>query len=80
MAGYWLLYTGVFSLYSLMEVLGLMPQEVRSAGVTLTGLFSGLYGDQVIHAACDLFVFVNCVFLFVQAIVMFLNCFCVGFV
>ena len=42
-----MLYTAVFGLYSLMEVLGLMPQEVRSAGITLPALFSRLYGDQV---------------------------------
>ena len=30
-----------------MEVLGLMPQEVRSAGITLPAIFSPLYGDQV---------------------------------
>lgn len=47
MAGAWVLYTAVFGLYSLMEVLGLMPQEVRSAGITLPALFSRLYGDQV---------------------------------
>lgn len=42
------LYSAVFALYSVMEVLGLMPQEVRSAGVTLPALFSTYYGDQVI--------------------------------
>lgn len=42
------LYSAVFALYSVMEVLGLMPQEVRSAGVTLPALFTTYYGDQVI--------------------------------
>jgi hypothetical protein len=46
MAGPALLYSAVFGLYCLMEVLGLMPQEVRSAGLTLPALFSSLYGDQ----------------------------------
>ena len=47
MVGVWVLYSSVFGLYSLMEVLGLMPQEVRSAGITLPAIFSPLYGDQV---------------------------------
>ena len=47
MAGYAKIYSAAFALYSMMEVLGLMPQEVRSAGITLTGLFNGYYGDQV---------------------------------
>ena len=41
------LYTCVFVLYGLMDVLGLMPQELRSAGVTLPALFARYYGDQV---------------------------------
>ena len=47
MAGYAVLYTAVFSLYSVMEVLGLMPQEIRSAGLTLPAVLSSHYGDQV---------------------------------
>ena len=47
MAGGVVLYTCAFVLYSLMDVLGLMPQELRSAGVTLPTLFSRYYGDQV---------------------------------
>ena len=50
------LYSVVFVLYSVMEVLGLMPQEVRSAGITLPALFANYYGDQVlaisIHVYC----------------------------
>lgn len=46
-----MLYSVVFLLYSIMEVLGLMPQEVRSAGITLSTLFSRYYGDQVGCAA-----------------------------
>lgn len=42
-----MLYTCAFALYSLMDILGLMPQELRSAGVTLPALFSRYYGDQV---------------------------------
>lgn len=44
---YGIIYTGVFVLYGLMEVLGLMPQEVKSAGISLTGIFGVLYGDVV---------------------------------
>ena len=47
-----MLYSAVFGLYSLMEVLGLMPQEVRSAGITLPAIFSALYGDQVGTSVC----------------------------
>ena len=47
MGGVVVLYTCVFVLYSLMDVLGLMPQELRSAGVTLPALFARYYGDQV---------------------------------
>ena len=47
MSGYRMVYTAVFSLYSLMEVVGLMPQEIHSAGITLPSLFSSYYGDQV---------------------------------
>ena len=47
-SGYVVLYTIVFVLYGLMEVLGLMPQEVKSAGVTLSGLFGALCGDLVL--------------------------------
>lgn len=46
-SGYVLIYTGAFMLYGFMEVLGLMPQEIKSAGVTLTGLFGCFYGDLV---------------------------------
>ncbi len=41
------LYTSVFVAYSLMDVLGLMPQEIRSAGLTLPQLFSRYFGDLV---------------------------------
>ena len=47
MGGAVVLYTFVFVLYGLMDVLGLMPQELRSAGVTLPALFAWYYGDQV---------------------------------
>lgn len=46
-SGYVLIYTVAFMLYGLMEVLGLMPQEIKSAGVTLTGVFGSFYGDLV---------------------------------
>ena len=49
MSGPVVLYSVVFVLYSVMEVLGLMPQEVRSAGITLPALFANYYGDQVLH-------------------------------
>ena len=42
-----LLYTGVFVLYGVMEVMGLMPQELVSAGLTLPRLFSKYLGDPV---------------------------------
>lgn len=47
MDGVLVVYTAAFIIYSLMEVLGLMPQEVKSAGITLSGLFSKYYGDPV---------------------------------
>ena len=47
MDGILIVYTGAFIIYSVMEVLGLMPQEVKSAGITLPGLFSKYYGDPV---------------------------------
>ena len=43
--GYYIVYTVVFVAYGLMEVLGLMPQEIKSAGATLSGVFGPLYGD-----------------------------------
>ena len=45
--GYAVLYTAVFLIYGSMEVLGLMPQELRSAGITLPSLLSRWFGDQV---------------------------------
>jgi hypothetical protein len=45
--GYLVVYTGAFVVYGLMEVLGLMPQEIKSAGVTLSGILGPLYGDLV---------------------------------
>ena len=47
MSGAAVVYSAVFALYSVMEVLGLLPQEVRSAGVTLPALLKGYYGDEV---------------------------------
>ncbi len=47
MSGSVIFYTGAFVVYGLMEVMGLMPQEIKSAGVTLTGIFGKLYGDLV---------------------------------
>ncbi len=41
------LYTAAFIAYGLMDVLGLMPQEISSAGLTLPGLFSKYFGDPV---------------------------------
>ena len=41
------LYTAAFVVYGVMEVLGLMPQEIKSAGVTLPAIFAKYYGDQV---------------------------------
>lgn len=40
-------YTCAFLVYGVMEVLGLMPQEIKSAGLTLTGIFGNFYGDLV---------------------------------
>lgn len=41
------LYTAAFVAYGLMDVLGLMPQEISSAGLTLPRLFSKYFGDFV---------------------------------
>lgn len=41
------LFTAAFLAYGLMDVLGLMPQEITSAGLTLPGLFSKYFGDVV---------------------------------
>ena len=51
MSGVLLLYTGAFLLYGVMEVLGLMPQELVSAGLTLPRLFAKYLGNPV--SACD---------------------------
>lgn len=40
------LYTVVFIFYSCLEVTGSLPQEIRSAGLTLTSFFSRYYGDE----------------------------------
>lgn len=45
--GYLVIYTGTFMVYGCMEVLGLMPQEIKSAGATVSGLFGPLCGDLV---------------------------------
>ena len=42
-----LLYTAVFLFYAAMEVMGMMPQEMQSAGGTLSYMFASFYGDQV---------------------------------
>ena len=47
MSGVLLLYTCAFVVYGTMEVLGLMPQELVSAGFTLPRLFSKYFGDPV---------------------------------
>ena len=47
MTGVLLLYTGAFLLYGVMEVVGLMPQELVSAGLTLPRLFAKYLGDPV---------------------------------
>lgn len=47
MDGYVIIYTAAFIIYGLMEVLGLLPQEIKSAGITLTDIFGKLYGDLV---------------------------------
>ena len=47
MTGVLMLYTGAFLLYGAMEVLGLMPQELVSAGFTLPRLFAKYLGDPV---------------------------------
>jgi len=51
--GVLVVYTGAFLIYSLMEVLGLMPQEIKSAGLTLPALFSKFYGD-VVRVICGM--------------------------
>ena len=40
-------FTVFFLAYSLLEVTGLLPQEMRSAGLALPSLFSRLYGQEV---------------------------------
>ena len=47
MTGVLLVYTCAFLLYGAMEVLGLMPQELVSAGLTLPRLFAKYLGDPV---------------------------------
>ena len=47
MSGATVLYSAAFFIYGLMEVLGLMPQEISSAGITLPGLFAKYFGDPV---------------------------------
>ena len=42
-----MLYSAAFIVYGLMDILGLMPQEISSAGITLPGLFSKYFGDPV---------------------------------
>ena len=42
-----LLYTVLFVLYSILEVTGTLPQELRSSGLTLGSVFSRYYGDEV---------------------------------
>ena len=41
------LYTILFVMYSILEITGALPQEMRSAGITLPALFSGYYGHEV---------------------------------
>ena len=50
--GVLVVYSGAFLIYSFMEVLGLMPQEVKSAGLALPAIFSKFYGD-VVGIACN---------------------------
>ncbi len=45
--GYLVIYTLAFMIYGLMEVLGLMPQEITSSGLTLSGIFGKYHGDPV---------------------------------
>lgn len=45
--GYFVVYTAFFVVYGIMEVLGLMPQEIKSAGISLPGIFGRFYGDMV---------------------------------
>ena len=52
MTGVLLLYTGAFLLYGVMEVVGLMPQELVSAGLTLPRLFAKYLGDPVSIILC----------------------------
>ena len=40
-------YTLVFVGASLMEVMGMIPQEMKSAGITIEALFSKYFGDEV---------------------------------
>ena len=47
------LYSAAFLAYGLMDVLGLMPQEISSAGLTLPGLFSKYFGDPVSFEIID---------------------------
>ena len=45
------LYTILFVVYSILEITGALPQEMRSAGITLPALFSGYYGHEVARSA-----------------------------
>ena len=46
MEGSVLAYVLVFAFFAAMEVTGMVPQEVRRAGLTFTALFSPYYGDE----------------------------------
>ena len=46
-SGILFIYTVGFVVYGVMEVLGLMPQELISFGMTLPGIFGKFYGEPV---------------------------------
>lgn len=50
-----LLFTAVFLFYAAMEVMGMMPQEIQSAGGTLSYMFASFYGDQVSSLALTIY-------------------------
>ena len=42
-----MLYTLVFVGVAFMEVMGMIPQEIKSSGITIEGMLSKYFGDEV---------------------------------
>ena len=50
-----MLYTLLFVGVAVLEVMGMIPQEIKSAGITIEGMLSKYFGDEVsskIKTAC----------------------------